>query len=131
ALPAARAGSWSVRSLWYPAPTVKEVGVGMLGNAIRRFATAALALTVLVSALGITPPVAMAAAGFNPSRIVDDSVFTNIDKLSVAEYQAHLASKGSRLNEYSENRRTAAQRIWGAAHGHGDAPRECNNTRFC
>lgn len=103
----------------------------MLRRTLQRFGYAALILPVLVSSLGLTPSPAVAAAGFNPSRVVDDSVFINIDKMSVAEVQAFLELKGSFLKDFSENGRTAAQIIWGAAHGHGEASGDCNNTTVC
>lgn len=84
----------------------------------------------MVSSLLIAPMPTQAAT-FNPSRITEDSVFVNIDKMGLIEIQHFLELKGSFLANYAENGRTAAQIIYGAAHGVGDASGDCNNTTVC
>lgn len=90
---------------------------------------------LLVGLMGVAtlalPLSVQAAAGFNPSHVIDDSVFLNIDKLSRDEVQKFLELKGGFLKDFSENGRTAAQIIWGAAHGEGEASGNCNNTTVC
>ncbi len=89
-----------------------------------------LVALMMVPTLAAPPPV-QAAAGFNPSHLVDDSVFVSTDKMDVVAIQRFLELKGSFLASYAENGRTAAQIIYGAAHGVGDASGDCNNTTVC
>ncbi len=61
------------------------------------------------------------AASFNPNNLIDDATFQARDAMSSADIQAFLARKGSGLANYSENGRSAAQIIYDAAHGAGEA----------
>ena len=61
------------------------------------------------------------AAAFNPNFLISDSAFTNVDAMDVGAIQRFLQSKNSYLKDFSEGGRTAAQIIWDAAHGHGEA----------
>lgn len=94
----------------------------------KRLVASLLVVGLLVTGL---PTPAQAAASFNPSRLIDDSVFLNIDKLDLIEIQHFLELKGSFLANYSENGRTAAQIIVDAAHAGGEAAGNCNNTTVC
>jgi len=67
-----------------------------------------------------------ARADFNPSNLISDGVFVNINKLDAAAIQRFLESKGSFLKDYSEGGRSAAQIIYDAAHGYGDASGSMN-----
>ena len=63
----------------------------------------------------------MAAEGFDPSRLIDDSHFIAINNLTIAEIQGFLSDQCGFLATYSENGRSAAQIIYDASHGFGDA----------
>lgn len=63
----------------------------------------------------------VAAADFNPSSLTSDGEFTDVNSMDAAAIQRFLEDKGSFLQSYSENGRTAAQIIWDAAHGKNDA----------
>lgn len=58
---------------------------------------------------------------FNPNLLIEDDSFVAINSMSVDEIQRFLDSKGGALRNFSENGRSAAQIIWDASHGHGDA----------
>lgn len=66
------------------------------------------------------------AYGFNAGYIIDNSKFIDVNSMSVADIQNFLNSKGGVLKDYSENGRSAAQIIYDAAHGHGDASGSAN-----
>ena len=57
---------------------------------------------------------------------VSDADFININGLSAAQVQSILSTNGSFLRNFSEGGRSAAQIIWDAAHGHGDASGSIN-----
>ncbi len=77
---------------------------------------------LLALGLGLTfVPVSAQAASFNPSHLIDNDEFLAVDAISVSRIQAFLASHGSVLANYSEGGRSAAQIIYDAAHGYGDA----------
>ncbi len=80
-------------------------------------------LCLLVS-LAMTPT-RVAAAGvpesFQSGNLIDDTSFIALDSMSVADIQNFLTTMGSGLASYRENNRSAAEIIWGAAHGTGDA----------
>ena len=61
------------------------------------------------------------AADFNPNNLISDGEFVNIDGMSVSDIQRFLDEKGGFLKGYSENGRSAAQIIYDASHGHGEA----------
>ncbi len=95
---------------------------------IQKIFTIFLIQTVIVTSLGggifaLTPSIARAAVPdvFDPGNIIDYTSFVSIDTMSVADIQAFLVAKGSGLAAYTEGGRTAAQIIWDASHGYGDA----------
>jgi len=71
------------------------------------------------------------ASSFDAGYIIDDSKFIAKDDMSVNDIQRFLEEKGSELRHFSENGRSAAQIIYDAAHGHGEAsgppPNGCFN----
>ncbi len=68
---------------------------------------------------------AMSSGGYVNSQqydnLISDTDFLNINAMDAAAIQAFLSSKGSFLAGYSEGGRSAAQIIYDAAHGAGDA----------
>src|SRR5512140_1052177 len=75
----------------------------------------------------VAVPKAQAAdPGFNPNNLINDQTFTNVDSMNTAEIQTFLNSQGGFLKDYSEGGRTAAQIIFDAAHGYGDATGSIN-----
>lgn len=73
----------------------------------------------------ICSPVAV-AADFDPNNIISDGAFINTNGMDSSAIQRFLVSKGSFLANYSENSRSAAQIIFDAAHGYGDASGSIN-----
>ncbi len=61
------------------------------------------------------------AAEFNPDNLISDRDFVNINDMNVEDIQKFLDSIGGILKDYSENGRSAAQIIYDASHGYGDA----------
>jgi hypothetical protein len=61
------------------------------------------------------------AASTSASNLVGDADFINVNAMTVGQIQAVLQLNDSFLKDYSENKRSAAQIIYDAAHGHGDA----------
>lgn len=61
------------------------------------------------------------AASFDYTRLAEDSAFINVDALNVDQIQDILKKNGSFLKNYSQDGRSAAQIIYDAAHGYGDA----------
>jgi len=59
-------------------------------------------------------------------RLISDIDFVDVNSMSVADIQAFIANQGSFLKDFSEGGRTAAQIIYDAAHGHGDASETAN-----
>ena len=76
--------------------------------------------TYLLSDLKFFVPKAE-AADFNPSNLISDGEFINTSSMNVNEIQDFLSGKNSTLKDFSENGRSAAQIIYDAAHGYGDA----------
>lgn len=70
------------------------------------------------------------ARDFNPGNLIDDSSFQNNSSMTAADIQNFLASKGSYLAGYSENGRSAAQIIYDAAHGGGNASGTVTGTPY-
>jgi len=64
---------------------------------------------------------ASAQAAFDGSNIISDGAFVNIGAMTQQGVQDFLSLKGGFLAHYSEGGRSAAQIIYDAAHGHGDA----------
>lgn len=60
---------------------------------------------ILISLLALTfiPAQDVQAATFNKNRLIDDSLFTDTDSMSVAQIQAFLESKGSLLANWRDN----------------------------
>ena len=85
---------------------------------------------VLVLAIGIVMfnknPESVSASSFNQSNLISDGVFIDINSMSVAEIQSFLSDKSSYLKDYSTGGRSAAQIIWDASHGYGDASGSIN-----
>ena len=67
-----------------------------------------------------------ASAGFNSSNLIPDGTFINISRLDVGGIQRFLESKNSYLKDFSEGGRSAAQIIYDAAQGEGDAAGSLN-----
>jgi len=65
-------------------------------------------------------------AGFNPSNLIDNGSFIATDAMSASSIQRFLSNQGSCLKDFSEGGRSAAQIIYDAAHGHGDASGSIN-----
>ncbi|MFA5927109.1 MAG: hypothetical protein WCT32_02535 [Patescibacteria group bacterium] len=87
----------------------------------------ALLIPVLVAA---TPGSSLVQAGttideFNTAgaknNLIADGLFTDINSMTSAQVQSFLERKGSYLKDFSEGGRSAAQIIYDAAHGYGDA----------
>lgn len=93
----------------------------------QRLGRFALALIVSLASFvwNASLPSSRARAGvsdtFDPGNIIDYTSFVAIDSMSVADIQNFLVTNGSGLATYSEGGRSAAQIIWDASHGHGDA----------
>ena len=58
---------------------------------------------------------------FEANRIIENDSFISPDSMGVADIQSFLNTYGSGLANYSDGGRTAAEIIWGAAHGQGNA----------
>src|SRR3989344_3280013 len=66
------------------------------------------------------------AASFNSSNLISDGEFIDINSMTKNEVQAFLEGQGSYLQSYSDGGRSAAQIIYDAAHGYGDASGSIN-----
>lgn len=55
------------------------------------------------------------------NNLVSEADFTDINSMSAEAIQGFLNERGSYLKDFSENGRTAAQIIYDASHGHGEA----------
>lgn len=60
------------------------------------------------------------------NALANDNDFVAINSMSTGDIQNFLNSKGGFLKDYSENGRSAAQIIYDAAHGHGEASGSLN-----
>lgn len=84
----------------------------------------------IVFALGLflvlSWPAKILAADFNSSNLISDGEFIDINSMSAAEIQRFLEGKGSFLQSFSEGGRSAAQIIYDASHGYGDASGSIN-----
>lgn len=92
-------------------------------------------LGLLVVGIGVSisfnPSFGLAAhLNFDPSNLISDGEFVDIDGLTEGETQAFLEMRDSYLKEFSENGRSAAQIIFGAAHGNGDASHTNNGIKI-
>lgn len=66
------------------------------------------------------------AASFNSSNLISDGEFINVNSMTKDEIQRFLEGQGSYLKDHAENSRSAAQIIYDAAHGYGDATGSIN-----
>lgn len=62
-----------------------------------------------------------ARAAVDNNNLISDSAFVNIDSMSTADIQTFLTLRGGFLQSFSEGGRSAAQIIYDAAHGYGQA----------
>jgi hypothetical protein len=90
-------------------------------NGLLKYAVYIIPTTAIFLSFFAAPVYATTAAEFNANRIIEDSVFTNMNSMSVADIQNFLNSKvpvcdtnGTQSSEFGGG--TRAQ--WGAAHGH-------------
>jgi len=82
--------------------------------------------TIFVSFLFLFVFAGHARADFDPNNIISDGGFVNINAMSTSDIQSFLQAKGSFLKDFSENGRSAAQIIFDASHGYGDASGSIN-----
>lgn len=66
------------------------------------------------------------AEDFYVNNLINDGTFINTGAMDTGAIQRFLESKGSYLKDYSDGGRSAAQIIYDAAHGHGDASGSIN-----
>ncbi|MGI6103531.1 MAG: NBR1-Ig-like domain-containing protein [Patescibacteria group bacterium] len=66
-------------------------------------------------------PAPATASSFNPSILISDGEFTDVNAMSVTEVQRFLDERGGFLASFSEGGRSAAQIIWDAARGKNEA----------
>ena len=92
---------------------------------IRIFSLSLIIILIASFFTGIDATPALAAS-YSSTKLADDAAFTNVDGMSVNQIQDVLKSNDSFLKNYSEHGRTAAQIIYDAAHGHGDASDSIN-----
>ena len=67
-----------------------------------------------------------ALADFNANNLIDNGPFVDVNKMDTGAIQRFLERQNSYLKDFSEGGRTAAQIIYGAAHGNGDATGSIN-----
>lgn len=78
-------------------------------------------ILTITSVLGVFYPTEKARADFNNGNFISEYLFTDIGDMSTNDVQSFLISRGSFLKDFAENGRSAAQIIYDAAHGFGDA----------
>ena len=83
-----------------------------------------LGVAVLAVAVFVIP--GRVSASFNSSTLIPDGTFININRLDAGGIQRFLESKNSYLKNFSEGGRSAAQIIYDASHGVGDASGSIN-----
>jgi len=66
------------------------------------------------------------ASSFDQNNLISNGEFIDTNSMNSAEIQRFLESKGSYLKDFSEGGRSAAQIIWDASHGYGDASGSIN-----
>lgn len=104
--------------VWYN----RENNINIGGILVKtKFYLLSFTFAIVLSALGICNIGIAQASSYNSAKLADDPAFINVDAMSVNQIQDLLRSNGSFLKNYSEDGRTAAQIIYDAAHGHGDA----------
>ncbi len=62
-----------------------------------------------------------AQAATDNNNLISDAGFTNVDVMTAADIQTFLTLRGGFLKDFSEGGRSAAQIIYDAAHGYGQA----------
>lgn len=85
-----------------------------------------IGMLVLLTCLFIQKKTSAVAASFNPSYLISNTDFVDTGGMNTAEIQQFLNNRGSCLSNYSQDGRSAAQIIYDAAHGHGDASGSMN-----
>lgn len=66
------------------------------------------------------------AGDFDSNTLIDNATFQAADTMTTSDIQGFLSGKGSGLANFSEGGRSAAQIIYEAAHGHGEASGDFN-----
>ena len=66
------------------------------------------------------------AADFNANNLISDGEFIDTNSMSATEIQSFLNDKNSFLKSFSEGGRSAAQIIYDASHGYGEASGSIN-----
>ncbi|MBI2589431.1 S8 family serine peptidase [Candidatus Berkelbacteria bacterium] len=77
--------------------------------------------SALLSAVLMVIPQSVAAVDFNSSNIISNSEFIDTNSMTAPEIQRFLEDRGGFLKDFTENGRSAAQIIYDASHGYGDA----------
>lgn len=87
-----------------------------------------IAATVLVSGFNVEKiqKANAWAPELYPNYVIDDARFVDINSMSAGDIQRFFEQRGSELKDFSENGRSAAQIIYDAAHGHGEASGDWN-----
>ncbi len=88
---------------------------------------------VVAVVLMVSQPGELAAVDFGPDQynnLISDEDFQNNSAASVEQIQAFLNEKGGALKDFSEGGRSAAQIIYDAAHGAGDAQGNVSSIGF-
>lgn len=95
---------------------------------IKKYIAKAIFIVISVSLVGggFLYSAPKKAEAYSANYLCTDTGFINWNSWSAKEIQYFLVSKGSFLKDFSENGRSAAQIIYDAAHGHGDASGTAN-----
>ncbi len=87
-------------------------------------------LCIAAASIAATPNVLVtsqsAKAYFDQNNLLNDPTFIDTGSMSAGDIQNFLNSQGGFLKDFSEGGRSAAQIIYDAAHGHGDASGTAN-----
>ena len=89
-----------------------------------KFLSLIIIFALLVTTFFASPEVASAKTSkkkVTTKGALNDTSFITTNALTPSEIQAILVKNGSFLKDFKEGGRSAAQIIWDAAHGHGDA----------
>lgn len=89
-----------------------------------KFFSLTLIFAILVSSFCASPETVFAKTSkkkVTTKGVLNDTSFITTNALTPTEIQAILVKNGSFLKDFKEGGRSAAQIIWDAAHGHGDA----------
>lgn len=93
-------------------------------NKLPKFASVFIVLSLVLTSFTVVMP--EKAFAFDNGNLASDEGFININAMDKNAIQSFLNSKGGFLKSYSEGGRSAAQIIYDAAHGHGDASGSIN-----